>query len=88
MTRKQNITPAQAEEQYRQCCETVDAALKAKRLAGAILAKSRKTTTKDNTRLVTCSLCHAKTPETTAHRHQGQWICDDNCWDDRLKASE
>ena len=37
---------------------------------------------------VTCSLCHAPTPRSTAHRHQGEWICDDKCWDERLRASE
>jgi hypothetical protein len=42
----------------------------------------------NNTRLVTCCLCHAETPESTAHLHQGEWICDDGCWDERLHNSE
>jgi hypothetical protein len=38
--------------------------------------------------MVTCSLCHAETPESTAHLHQGEWIGDSCCWDQRLRASE
>lgn len=36
---------------------------------------------------VTCSLCHCPTPALSAHLHQGQWIGDE-CWDERLQASE
>jgi hypothetical protein len=42
----------------------------------------------DPDRLVTCCLCHAETPAATAHLHQGEWICDGDCWDSRLKATE
>ena len=37
---------------------------------------------------VECSLCGKQTPADTAHLHQGKWIGDDCCWDDRLKSSE
>ena len=36
---------------------------------------------------VLCSLCHQPTPASTAHLHPSAWIGDE-CWDDRLKASE
>lgn len=36
---------------------------------------------------VICSICHEKTDPKTAHMHQGEWIGDE-CWDERLKASE
>jgi hypothetical protein len=36
---------------------------------------------------VFCSLCQQPTPASTAHLHQSVWIGDE-CWDDRLKASE
>ncbi len=36
---------------------------------------------------VTCSLCHHPTSALIAHFHQGQWIGDE-CWDERLRASE
>ncbi|MGH7971421.1 MAG: hypothetical protein ACREIC_22100 [Limisphaerales bacterium] len=35
-----------------------------------------------------CSLCHLPGLRESAHRHQGKWVCDERCWDDRLKASE
>jgi len=35
-----------------------------------------------------CSVCDARVPASTAHLHQGNWIGDACCWDDRLKASE
>lgn len=37
---------------------------------------------------VVCSLCGELCPQDMAHLHQDKWICDENCWDDRLKASE
>lgn len=37
---------------------------------------------------VTCSLCGKDIPEKTAHIHQGEWIGDDCCWDERLRSSE
>lgn len=38
--------------------------------------------------VVTCSMCGAETNAKLAHIHQGQWIGDDCCWDERLRASE
>lgn len=35
-----------------------------------------------------CALCNKPTPVDTAHFHQGVYIGDGCCWDDRLKASE
>jgi hypothetical protein len=37
---------------------------------------------------VTCSLCHLPGLAESAHLHQGKWICEERCWDNRLKASE
>lgn len=39
-------------------------------------------------RYVACSLCHEPCDASTAHLHQGRWIGDQCCWDERLKASE
>ncbi len=36
---------------------------------------------------VTCSLCHQPTSSETAHLHQDEWIGEE-CWDERLRASE
>lgn len=36
---------------------------------------------------VVCRVCGEPTDAATAHLHQGGWIGDE-CWDDRLKASE
>ena len=36
---------------------------------------------------VTCTLCHGPAPARLAHLHQGEWIGDE-CWDERLRASE
>lgn len=37
---------------------------------------------------IKCSLCHLPCLRESAHLHQGKWICEEGCWDDRLKASE
>jgi hypothetical protein len=37
---------------------------------------------------VPCKFCAKDVSAKTAHLHQGQWIGDECCWDDRLKASE
>jgi formylmethanofuran dehydrogenase subunit E len=37
---------------------------------------------------VQCSICHELCLGESAHLHQGKWICQERCWDDRLKASE
>lgn len=38
--------------------------------------------------LVVCYLCGEAVPENTAHRHQGKWIGDECCWDERLRTTE
>lgn len=38
--------------------------------------------------MVECSICRERVPEKTAHNHQGEWIGDDCCWDERLRSSE
>ncbi|MDA8139788.1 MAG: hypothetical protein M0036_14150 [Desulfobacteraceae bacterium] len=35
-----------------------------------------------------CSLCNKPINPLTAHLHQGEYIGEECCWDDRLKASE
>ena len=37
---------------------------------------------------ITCSLCQLPCLGESAHLHQGKWICEERCWDNRLKASE
>jgi hypothetical protein len=37
---------------------------------------------------VTCRYCNCEVPAVTAHLHQGDWICDEECWDERLRSSE
>jgi hypothetical protein len=37
---------------------------------------------------VQCKLCHELTPERTAHLHQGKWVGDECCWDERLRSTE
>lgn len=37
---------------------------------------------------VKCALCHLPCSRESAHLHQGQWICEERCWDERLRASE
>ena len=38
-------------------------------------------------RRVRCSVCAKLTDKGQAHLHQGKWIGDE-CWDERLRASE
>ena len=42
---------------------------------------------RDDGKLVSCVLCHQEAVETLAHRHQGEWVCEE-CWDKRLKTTE
>jgi hypothetical protein len=37
---------------------------------------------------VTCAICRQRCAARTAHLHQGQWIGDECCWDERLRSSE
>lgn len=37
---------------------------------------------------VVCKFCHEQVPADTAHPHQGAWVGDECCWDERLKATE
>lgn len=37
---------------------------------------------------VTCSLCGRPCKAAAAHLHQGEWVGDECCWDERLRASE
>ena len=37
---------------------------------------------------VSCSLCGGHVPLKTAHLHQGEYIGDECCWDERLRSSE
>lgn len=37
---------------------------------------------------VICSVCLSPCKASTAHLHQGRWIGDECCWDERLRASE
>jgi hypothetical protein len=37
---------------------------------------------------VRCSVCGAACAAQTAHLHQGKWIGDECCWDERLRSSE
>jgi len=50
--------------------------------ADAMLAKLRAV------EFIPCSICHRQTNAKMAHRHQGEWIGDDCCWDERLRGSE
>jgi hypothetical protein len=36
---------------------------------------------------IKCVFCTQYVPPKTAHRHQDDWVCDE-CWDERLRASE
>lgn len=42
----------------------------------------------EETPTVCCKFCHKQTSETTAHLHDGGWVGDDCCWDERLRSSE
>lgn len=37
---------------------------------------------------VSCSLCGEQCKAGTAHLHQGSFVGDECCWDDRLKSTE
>lgn len=37
---------------------------------------------------VPCCHCGLEVSAETAHLHQGQWIGDECCWDERLRSSE
>lgn len=37
---------------------------------------------------VVCSLCKMACDGNKAHKHQGEWIGDECCWDERLRNSE
>lgn len=37
---------------------------------------------------VVCSLCGGMVSADVAHPHQGKWIGDECCWDERLKTTE
>ncbi len=39
-------------------------------------------------RRVRCTLCGELRTRETAHRHQNKWICDEQCWEERLRSSE
>ena len=38
--------------------------------------------------VIECAMCHQLCAAEKAHLHQGRYVCDERCWDDRLKASE
>jgi len=37
---------------------------------------------------VVCKFCHEHVPADTAHAHQGAWVGDKCCWEERLRSSE
>jgi hypothetical protein len=37
---------------------------------------------------VTCKFCGEDVPADTAHLHDGSWVGDECCWDERLKSTE
>jgi hypothetical protein len=37
---------------------------------------------------VQCKFCGADVLQAEAHRHQGEWVGDDCCWDERLRTTE
>lgn len=37
---------------------------------------------------VICTICKKPVPAQTAHAHQGEFVCDETCWDERLRSSE
>lgn len=37
---------------------------------------------------VRCKFCKNLVPKKTAHRHQGKWVGDACCWDERLRTTE
>lgn len=37
---------------------------------------------------VRCKFCGKPSPKATAHRHDGEWVGDECCWDERLRSTE
>jgi hypothetical protein len=37
---------------------------------------------------VLCKFCHKDVPMATAHAHDGGWVGDECCWDERLRSTE
>ena len=37
---------------------------------------------------VSCKFCHEQVAAVTAHWHDGDWVGDACCWDERLRSSE
>lgn len=40
------------------------------------------------TPFIKCSLCDGYANKEKAHLHQNDWVCDERCWDERLRSSE
>lgn len=36
---------------------------------------------------VACTFCHKQVSATAAHLHQGSWVGDDCCWNERLRST-
>lgn len=72
---------------FRVCGDSIEkAALNVLDLLGFGLSKSEDDD--DDSETVECSLCLEQCNASTAHLHNGGWVGDECCWDDRLKASE
>lgn len=56
----------------------------ANRMSGPRVAKKRRSAA----RTVPCKFCERQVPANTAHAHQGAWVGDDCCWDERLVATQ
>lgn len=37
---------------------------------------------------VECRFCQSQVPEATAHFHDGGWVGDECCWDERLRSGD
>lgn len=42
----------------------------------------------DEEETVECKFCGKQVPADTAHLHDGGWVGDECCWDERLRSSE
>lgn len=42
----------------------------------------------EETQTVKCKLCTRQVCSSTAHMHDGEWVGDNCCWDERLKSTE
>jgi hypothetical protein len=42
----------------------------------------------DEEEAVLCKFCRHQVPARTAHLHQGGWVGDECCWDERLRSTE